>query len=92
MSQICINVPSMKANQTINVVVTIDGKKQVMNYRVETFPWEDELDSIERIDVLRSFIKDYETEWNLVQIGPPDNHLIPVMFKQREIVLEARRA
>ena len=83
MSQICINVPGMKANQTINVEVTVDGKKQVLNYRVETFPWSSELDSIERIDVLRSFIKDYSSEWNLVQIGPPDNELIPVMFKQR---------
>ena len=83
MSQICINVPGMKPNQTINVEVTVDDKKQILNYRVETFPWSDQLDSVERIDVLRSFIQDYSNNWNLVQIGPPDNELIPVMFKQR---------
>ncbi len=86
MSQICINVPRLKIHQTINLEVTIDGKKQVMNYKVESFPWTDELDPIERIDVLRSFINDYKDEWDLVQIGPPDDHLIPVMFKQRVTV------
>lgn len=83
MSQICINVPRMKANQTINVEVTVDGVKRSLNYRVETFPWSDELGPIERIDVLRAFINDYADEWNLVQIGPPENDLIPVMFKHR---------
>lgn len=86
MSQICINVPPMKANQTINVEVTVDGRKQVMNYRVETFPWDNNLESVERIEVLRAFINEYESEWNLVQIGPPDGALIPVMFKQAQLV------
>ncbi|NND70879.1 MAG: hypothetical protein HKN43_04815 [Rhodothermales bacterium] len=85
MSQICINVPGMKANQTINVAVTVNGKTRSLNYRVETFPWSEELDSVERIDVLRTFIKDYADDWNLVQIGPPENNLIPVMFKQRTL-------
>lgn len=83
MAQISIPIPNLRPDQTIIVEVTIDGVKQVTNYRVETFPWEEFMTAEDRIDHLRTYIRDYEDDWQMIQIGPPDDGLIPVMFKQR---------
>lgn len=39
MKQICIQVPSLQSNQTVDVEVTVNGKKRLMNYRLESFDW-----------------------------------------------------
>lgn len=83
MSMICIPVPNLQVQHTVGVEVTVDGKKHVMNYRVESFPWPDHLSGDERIDNLRMYIRDYEDDWELVQIGPPGGGLVPVTFRQR---------
>ncbi len=85
MSQICINVPPLRVKQTIGLEVTVDGKKRVMNYRVEPFEWPLELSSESRIERLRGFIRDYDAGWELVQIGPAVGGLIPVTFRQRSL-------
>lgn len=84
MSQICVTVPPMQAGQTIEMEVTINGKKQVLHYRVETFPWPEDFDTEQRIQILRGFLKDYDRQWELMQIGPPDGGLIPIMFRQKD--------
>ena len=84
MNEICIHVPSLKAQQSVEVEVTFNGKKRLMNYRVETFDWTlGGTDPAGRIERLRSMIADYDADWELVQIGVPDNDLVPVMFRQR---------
>lgn len=83
MSQICINVPTFRANHTIGLEVTLDGKKHVMNYRVESVQWPEHLNSEERIEVLRTYIRDYDKNWELVNIGPADSGLIAVTFRER---------
>ncbi len=88
MNEICIHVPSLRENQTVDVEVTVNGKKQLMNYRVESFDWTlggHELTG--RIERLRSMIDGYDEGWELVQIGIPDGDLVPVMFRKRHPVL-----
>ncbi len=88
MNEICIHVPSLRENQTVDVEVTVNGKKQIMSYRVESFDWTiggRELTG--RIERLRSLIEGYDEGWELVQIGVPDGDLVPVMFRKRESVL-----
>ena len=85
MSQICINVPPLEAQQTIDLEVTINGKKRVMNYRVETFLWPETLPAHERIDHLRAWIRNYDAGWELVQIGPSSGGLVPVTFRQKSV-------
>jgi hypothetical protein len=64
--------------------VKVDGKRRVMNYRVESFDWTAGGTDFEgRIDRLRSMIGAYNPHWELVQIGNPSDHLIPVMFRER---------
>jgi hypothetical protein len=83
MSQICINVPTFRPEHTIGVEVTLDGQKHVMNYRVESIDWPEDLDPEYRIDLLRTYIRDYDKAWQLVNIGPASGGLIPVTFRQR---------
>ena len=84
MNEICIHVPSLRDDQTVEVEVTIDGRKRLMNYRVKTFDWTlGGSDPEHRIERLRSMINSYDPSWELVQIGIPDGHMVPVMFRQR---------
>lgn len=82
MSQICIHVPPFEAQQTVDLEVTINGRRHVMNYRVETFAWPDELTPDARIEQLRAWIRDYDASWELVQIGPAGGGLVPVTFRK----------
>ena len=85
MSMICIPVPELQLNRTVLLEVTVDGKKHAMNYRVESFPWPEDVDTETRIDSLRDHIRDFEGEWELLQIGPPGGGMVPVTFRQRVI-------
>ena len=84
MNEICIYVPSLEDHQTVEVAVTVNGKKKLMNYRVESFDWSGEGGSqVHRIERLRNMIESYDSDWELVQIGVADGHMVPVMFRQR---------
>ena len=84
MNEICIHVPSLDQHHTVEVAVTVDGERQLMNYRVESFDWSaGGHDPSQRIAELRNLIESYDSRWELVQIGVPDGHLVPVMFRQR---------
>ena len=86
MNEICIHVPSLREDQTVEVAVTVNGEKQLMNYRVKTFDWTlGGSDPERRIERLRSLINSYDSDWELVQIGVPDGHMVPVMFRQRRV-------
>lgn len=84
MAQICIQIPPLERAKMIELEVKIDGKTHLTSYRVESFDWGAEsLRQEERIQRLRRLIRDYDAGWELVQIGTPHEHLIPVMFRQR---------
>ena len=88
MNEICIHVPSLRENQTVDVEVTVNGEKHLMNYRVESIDWTiGGRDITSRIAYLRSCINGYDAGWELVQIGIPDGDMVPVMFRRREGVL-----
>jgi trehalose-6-phosphate synthase len=84
MNEICIHLPPLPANHTIELEIKADGKKRLMNYRVERFDWTaGGTDPAGRIERLRQMIRDYDPQWELVQIGvPSSDDLIPVMFRQ----------
>ena len=85
MKEICIHIPDLEPNQTVELEVRINGKRHHIQYRVEAIDasvWEP--DAGRWIDQLRAVIKDYNMEWELVQIGAEVRQVIPVMFRQRE--------
>lgn len=82
MSQICIQIPPLQVQQTIGLEVTVNGKRRLMEYRVESCDWSAPTTE-ERIGRLRRFIEANQQNWELVQIGSPDGDLVPVMFRRR---------
>ena len=93
MKDICIPIPHFEENQIAEVDVTVNGKKQHYNFRVESFPWTlkseeesgDSLDVSEKILTLRNMIESYDKNWELIQIFTPksDAHYIQILFRQR---------
>jgi hypothetical protein len=85
MREISLSIPTLESEQNIDIEVRINGKRRCLHYRVEIVAWEDHgKPDEERADVLRRVIKDYEKDWQLVQIGAPTDKIIPIMFRQRK--------
>jgi hypothetical protein len=78
------DVPTLEAEQNIDIDVKINGKKRTMHYRVEIVDWEDYGgESEDKVDVIRRVIKEHDRDWELIQIGIPTKDNIPIMFRKR---------
>ncbi len=80
MREICIHLPPMGAEDTIELELTLNGRKHLMSYRVETI----EGGRRDKISRLRRFIESYDPEWELVQIGSPGDDHVALMFRRKE--------
>lgn len=84
MKEICVNIPELEADQTVEVEIRVKGKNQQLMYRVEAFDLSESANpDASRVDQLRILIQSYDPSWELVQIGVPDAQVIPVMFRQK---------
>lgn len=79
--EIVIMVPDVDVEQNIEIDVRINGRKKTMHYRVELLSWEGNEDQ-SRVSVLKHKIKDYDKDWELVEIGAPSGSEIPMIFKK----------
>jgi len=88
MREVVLYIPTLEAEQNIDIEVKINGKKRRMRYRVEIVEWEGEEETAQdRVSVLRRIIKEHEKDWELIQIGAPTKDNIPVMFRKREEII-----
>lgn len=84
MREIVLLVPDIDIEQNIEIEVRINGKKRTIQYRVELITWEgDDQQPKDRVSVLKHFIKDYDHDWELVEIGAPAGEDIPLMFRRK---------
>ena len=84
MREVVIQIPTLEAEQNIEIDVKINGRKRTIKYRVEIVDWEeDETSTGEKIKVLRHVIKEHEKGWDLIQIGAPTKGNVPIMFRQK---------
>ncbi|PKP31082.1 MAG: hypothetical protein CVT99_10510 [Bacteroidetes bacterium HGW-Bacteroidetes-16] len=84
MREIVILIPDIDKEQNVEIDVRINGKKKTLQYRVELLSWEGSPE-IDRITVLKHKLKDYDKDWELVEIGPPTKTEIPLMFRRHQI-------
>lgn len=82
MRSISIEIPAVPGEQDIEIEVKVNGVKQYYNYRVELFPWEERLGE-NRADHIRNMVEDYDSAWELVHIGMPTEHFIPITFRKK---------
>lgn len=84
MREVVIYVPTLEAEQNIDIDVKINGKKRTMHYRVEIVDWEDYGgESEDKVEVIKRVIKEHDRDWELIQIGIPTKDNIPIMFRKR---------
>jgi len=84
MREIVILVPDFEPEQNVEIAVTINGRKKVINYRVELLNFEAEgAPPKDKVTVLRHKIAENEKDWELVEIGAPANDNVPLMFRRK---------
>jgi hypothetical protein len=84
MREISLSIPTLEAEQNVEIDVRINGRKKTLKYRVEIIHWEDENPSSEqKVTVLRHYISEYDKDWELIQIGAPEKDRIPLMFRAK---------
>jgi hypothetical protein len=84
MREIVILVPDVDIEQNIEIDVRINGKKKTMQYRVELLSWEgNEVPPKDKVTVLKHVIREYDKNWELVEIGAPSEDNIPLMFRKK---------
>jgi hypothetical protein len=89
MREVVIQIPTLEAEQNIEIDVTINGKKRRQKYRVEIISLEEgEYSSEDKISVLKEVIMEHDKDWKLVQIGLPSEKGIPVMFQKKGEIME----
>jgi inosine-uridine nucleoside N-ribohydrolase len=84
MREIVILIPDLDKEQNVEIDVRINGRKRTMQYRVELLDWEgNDVPPKEKVQVLRHTINAYNKNWELVEIGPPTEKNISLMFRKR---------
>ncbi|MEE9441908.1 MAG: hypothetical protein V3V99_04500 [candidate division Zixibacteria bacterium] len=83
MKEVVIQIPTLDAEQNIEIDVKINGRKRTIKYCVEIIEWESGHGNEDKIDVLRRVIKEHDKNWELIQIGIPTKDGIPVMFRKK---------
>ena len=84
MREVVLQIPSLEAEQNIDIDVKINGKKRTMHYRVEIIEWESyDEKSKDKVEVLKRVIKEHDKDWQLIQIGIPTDKNIPIMFRKK---------
>ncbi|HNR39885.1 MAG TPA: hypothetical protein PKN61_12705 [Acidobacteriota bacterium] len=84
--EITLQIPTLEAEQNIDIEVTINGRKRRMVYRVEIVSWRDQdaaTEGEDRIEMIRRVVREHDPAWQLVQIGLPSADGIPIMFRRR---------
>ena len=94
MKDLCIPVPNFSEKEEVFVEVSIGNIKSAYNFKVVSFPWEEEMngnnedimDSFFKINRLKTALNSYDKNWELIQIfTPPKNaNYIQVLYRKRK--------
>jgi len=95
MKEINIPIPDITENETAEVEVNVRGRKLKYNFRVVSFPWEEEGKlsvikdplsiSLARIYRLKKRIESYDNNWELIQIYKPSKNAdhIHILYRKK---------
>lgn len=84
MREIVILIPEIETEQNVEIDVSINGRIHTMQYRVELINWEGAgVPATDKVTILKHKIASYDKDWELVEIGAPNNENIPLTFRRR---------
>ena len=85
MREVVLQIPTLEAEQNIDIDVKINGKKRTLHYRVEIIDWEDyNGKTANKVEVIKKVIKEHDRDWQLIEIGMPTDKHIPIMFRKKQ--------
>ena len=85
MREVVVLIQEIETEQNVEIEVRINGRKRTIQYKVELISFE-ALGSPpqDKVTLLRHKISEYEKDWELVEIGAPENKdRIPLMFRKK---------
>lgn len=86
MREVVVLIPDIDKDQNVEIDVRIDGRTRSLQYRVELLDWEgNSFYSGDKVQVLKHKIDSYDKDWELVEIGPPTDKNISLMFKRKAV-------
>ena len=97
MKDLCVPIPGFGDSEHAELTLNLGDKQQTINYRVESFPWDSDLDlfphgddvsiSLARIERLKKAIQNYDKEWELIQIFTPSANAknIQVLYRKKKL-------
>jgi hypothetical protein len=86
MREVVILIPDIDQEQNVEIDVRINGRTHSLQYRVELIDWEgNNVPPKEKVQVLRHKIEEYDKDWELVEVGPPTDKNISLMFRKKVI-------
>ncbi len=84
MREIVVLIPDIEVEQNVEIEVRINGRKKTIQYKVELMSFEAEgSPPLDKVTVLKHRITSREKDWELVEIGAPQNDKVPLMFRKR---------
>ena len=88
MKDIVIPIPEFNEKEPVEVDVKIGKNKMNFYFRVVSFPWEsddNETSSLMNIENLKREIKNYDKNWELIQIYTPGSNAnkIQVLYRKK---------
>jgi len=85
MREVVVVIPDLEPEQNVEIEVSINGKKRFLHYKVELLNFESaESPPKDRVTVLKHYIRQKEKDWELVEIGAPEESKIPLMFRRKD--------
>lgn len=84
MREIVILIPDIEPEQNVEIEVNINGRKKTMQYRVELIDWEGAgVPPNDKVQVIKHKIDEYDKDWELMEIGAPNDEGIPLTFRKK---------
>lgn len=85
MAEIVLNLPDVQSKDRIEVECRVNGKKQILHYRVEIFSWQEDCNEPQhdRALCLKRIVENYDKNWQLQQIGSFTDKTVQVMFQEK---------
>lgn len=85
MREVILAIPTIEPNQNLEIDVKISGSNKSLKYRVEIVQCKNPQKKTECITVLKHAVKEKDKNWQLIQIGAPEDGNVPLMFKMKDI-------
>ncbi|MCB0566169.1 MAG: hypothetical protein KDD01_17495 [Phaeodactylibacter sp.] len=85
MLNLAIPIPNVPGKQDIEIEMTMNGNRCKFHYRVEVYRWADcQPGTDNRVDCVRSLVREYDDEWTVYHIGMPTEEYVPLTFIKKE--------